>query len=419
MDTVLFDDSFVSTSQNTAIWRSAVSTFTLALAAGYVIFNNSSVVTSGAAQVYQTWRTFSLEADAPLSLEIRALITIAPPSNWTANFGFSLVASFATPYTPTDGAYFRINSNGIYGVVNYAGTESVSGLLLAAASIPINANNGYRIIVTHNVTEFWFCGANNLWQKLGELPTPPGTGQPFASSAVPVTLQVTQPSTAGAAEQIKFSDVTVVQRDVATNKPWPHIQVGQGLSAYQGQNGNAMGSTALYSNSLASGAGVALTNTTAAAGSGLGGQFSFQPTLAVGTDGILSSYQNPAGTYLIPGRTLYITGVTIQSVVSTTALTGGPVVLAYSLAFGHTSVSLATAEAIAAKAPRRVALGVESFAAAAAVGVLGSPTGITRQFASPIVVNAGEFLAVVAKNVGVVTTGGVISALITFDGYYE
>ena len=54
--------------------------------------------------------------------------------------------------------------------------------------------------------------------------------------------------------------------------------------SYQGQTGQTLGSTALYTNNLAAGAGAVMTNTTAALGSGLGGQFSALPTLAVGTD---------------------------------------------------------------------------------------------------------------------------------------
>jgi hypothetical protein len=54
--------------------------------------------------------------------------------------------------------------------------------------------------------------------------------------------------------------------------------------SYQGQTGQTLGSTALYTNSQAAGAGAAMTNTTAALGSGLGGQFAALPTLAISTD---------------------------------------------------------------------------------------------------------------------------------------
>ena len=117
------------------------------------------------------------------------------------------------------------------------------------------------------------------------------------------------------------------------------------------------------------------------------------------------------------------TGVKIHGAV-TTALTGGPVTYAYSLAFGHTAVSLATAESGSfvtgtAKAPRRIPLGYETYAATAAVGVLGSPAGIDADFSSaPFPIHPGEILATVAKNQGVVTTLGVITLLVEIRGYF-
>ena len=49
-----------------------------------------------------------------------------------------------------------------------------------------------------------------------------------------------------------------------------------------------------------------MTNTTAALGTGLGGQFSALPTLAVNTDGIICSYLNPIPTSAIPGKQMVI-----------------------------------------------------------------------------------------------------------------
>jgi hypothetical protein len=416
-DQVIFDDSFSSTSQNTTLWRSAVTTFTLGLASGYVVFNNSLVTTTTSSQVYQTWRTFTLVGQQVIATQIRAMITAAPPSNWVANFGFAAANVASAPYTPSDGAYFRINSMGIYGVVNYNGTETVSGLLLAAAAIPVNTNIGFRVLVTQFSTEFWYQGGSGDYILLGTISTPAGNGQPYSAGSVPVTLQLTQPGVASAAVSIKFSDVTVWTGDNFANKPYNHVAALQGQHSSQGQNGGTLGTTALYSNSLAAGAGAALTNTTAAAGSGLGGQFSVQPTLAAGTDGVLTSYQNPAGSATAPPRNLVITGLRLQGTV-TTALTGGPCIFAISLAYGHTAVSLATAEAINAKAPRRVPLGIDAaYVATAAVGVTG--TALDFKFSTPIVVNPGEFIQVVLKNLGTVTSAGVITYLVGFEGYWD
>jgi hypothetical protein len=164
------------------------------------------------------------------------------------------------------------------------------------------------------------------------------------------------------------------------------------------------------------GAGVAMTNTTAALGVGLGGQFSTQPTLAVGTDGIVSSYQVPLGTSSIPGKSLYVTRITINAAV-TTLLAGGGVLYAISLAYGHNNVSLATTESATAKAPRRVPVGFQTFAANAAVGTIAGT--IDLDLNSPIVVQPGEFIQLVAKNLGVVTTAGVITFMVGFGGYWE
>ena len=153
---------------------------------------------------------------------------------------------------------------------------------------------------------------------------------------------------------------------------------------------------------------------------GLGGVFLVLPTLTAGTDGLLCSYQNPAGGINQTPRELYITGVAISGAVAA-ALTGGPVVYAYTLAFGHTAVSLATTETASfatgtTKLSRRIALGVQACAATAAAGV--QLTEIVRKFDAPIVVNPSEFIAVAARNLGTVTSGGSLAITVTFDGYW-
>jgi hypothetical protein len=62
-------------------------------------------------------------------------------------------------------------------------------------------------------------------------------------------------------------------------------------------------------------------------------------------------------------------------------------------------------------------LGVQVYAATAAVGTLGQR--IQLRFQSPIVVQPGEFVQTVAKNLGTVTSAGVIANLISFDAKWE
>jgi hypothetical protein len=59
-----------------------------------------------------------------------------------------------------------------------------------------------------------------------------------------------------------------------------------------------------------------------------------------------------------------------------------------------------------------------SFAAAAAVGAVGSAGGQYMAFQNPIAVLPGEFVAIAAKNIGTVTTSGVIMFIVTFDAVF-
>jgi hypothetical protein len=93
------------------------------------------------------------------------------------------------------------------------------------------------------------------------------------------------------------------------------------------------------------------------------------------------------------------------------------------LAYGHTTVSLAqtettTFQTATTKAARRIPLGMEGFAINAAVGVT-SGQGVRLRFQTPVVVNPGEFVAIAAKNLVGVTTSGVLTSLVTFNGYFE
>ena len=160
-----------------------------------------------------------------------------------------------------------------------------------------------------------------------------------------------------------------------------------------------MGSLATYANS---------TNPTAAAPSntaltanlpgGLGGQGAVTAAAAAATDGIWGSYQVPAGTANVQGRRLVIRGVVVDAVnlgaaVATTATT-----IQFSLAFGHTAVSLATTEAAAGKAPRRIALGFMTWPVGAAIGAQSQMGALSVDFGdAPIFVNPGEFVQLVAK----------------------
>lgn len=417
LDTPLFDAAFTSVTQDTGMWRHAFTTMTVTQSGGFALFNAASNGTTTIGASLQSWRYFSLINNGGLRISIFGAITATTlPANQIVEFG---LFNGSTPtVAPTEGVYFRLTNAGLVGILNFNGTETPTGVL-DSSFIAQNAVIEYQIRLYSDTVEFWGNG-----HYLATLDTPLANPQATMTLTLPLCITMRNSGTVTGPQQFRLGHCSVDQRDIDINMPYSHQLAAMGLMGSQAPSGNTMGSTALYTNSLAAGAGAVMTNTTAALGSGLGGQFSALPTLAAGTDGILCSYQVPAGTINIRPRTLMITGVKIQGCV-TTVLAGNatPVIYALALVYGHTAVSAATAEgasfsANTTKAPRRIPLGYESYAAAAALSTLGSASGVYMPFNTPIAVNPGEFVAITAKNLGVVTTTGVITFLVTFDSYW-
>jgi len=409
LDQTVFNEVFPGSTVNSTIWTAPATTATITVAGGFANLNAGASVAINAVARLQTWRHFPCYKSYTTYFEEEIQFTQLPVAGNVCEWGAFLSTG---TNAPTDGVFFRINALGEFrAVINYSGTETQSDSLDFASLVGVNTSRAFLIYVISNKALFWI---DNI--LVAEIEMPPAQGSVTASMNLPIAFRNYNATATSVAQIMKVSNVNVTLADQNTNKQWSHIITGAGGHASQGQTGQTLGTTALYSNNLAVGAGVAMTNTTAALGSGLGGQFTTQPTLAVGTDGIVSSFQVPLGTSTLPGKSLYITRVNISSAV-TSALTGGAVVYAYSLAYGHTAVSLATTESATTKAPRRLALGIQSFPATSAVGT--APNMIDIDLAAPIVVQPGEFIQLVAKNIGVVTTAGTITFIVGFGGYWE
>ena len=409
-DQTFFNEYFPGTTVNGNIWNTLVSTMTLTQASNFAILNAASSVASGAFAQLRTWRHMPAFMSFPVYCEIDLQFSISAQNNNVVEWGLGLATGVATP---TDGAFFRLlSATDLRCVINSAGTETTSGNLISYLPAP-STTNDYLIVLSEKTCEFWI---NDILVSV--LTRISNAGATTASMNLPLFIRNYNSNTTSSAQVVRVGYVNVSQGDMTTNKPWSHVMAGAGGMAYQAQTGAAtLGTTANLANNAVISAPAAMTNTTAALGSGLGGQFVTSPTLTAVTDGIVSSYQVPAGSATVPGKSLYITGVRVQGAVTTT-LAGGPVIYAYSLAYGHTAVALNTVEANGTvKAPRRVALGFETFPATAAAGVIGG--GVYMPFNSPIVVQPGEFIQLVAKNVGTVTSAGVIVFLVSFDAYME
>lgn len=401
----LFDsETFNYTAQNTGKFAFRNTTMAAAWSASGLTSNSANITTTTTGLAFTTYAEFPLLGAAQLYCEIEGSFNALPTTNTIIDFGLPRLA-VANPFAPTDGVYFRMTSAGILGVVNFNGTETTTGVF--DFTYVVNRKYQFIIAMHERQVEFWIEGVLHA-----VLVTPNGQGQPCMSSSLPFGFRhAIVGGAAGAALSFVLNDYTV-------SIGGPNIAqtasiLGQRVyGSYQGLSGGTMGSLATLPNS---------TNPTAAAPSntaltanlpaGLGGQGVVTAAVAAATDGIWGSYQVPAGTANVQGRRLVVRGIKIDAINTGAAVATTATTLQFSLAYGHTAVSLATAEAAAAKAPRRVALGYMTWLVGAAIGQQPASGPVVVDFGdAPIFVNPGEFIQLVGKFlVGTATASQTIS----------
>lgn len=420
---VIFEDTFNATTQNTSNYRYSITTMTMTQVGGVLNTNASGINTINTNAALQTFRFFPLVNRGELRINIAALKAISAQTNETIEMGL-MTATVPGATVPIDGCFFRWNAAAeLRGVCNVNSAETQT---TAITQPSIAVMHDYMIVINGNAIVFYIdelvVGTITMVSDI------PGVGQPGLSASVPFTVRHINGAIAPTltTQRLQISNVSIAVVGYSLNKTVGEQKSGNGQMAYQGQNGGTMGTTANALNA-ATPAATALTNAAISTGSpvGLGGVAHVLPTLAVGTDGILFSFQNPTGGTGQTPRNLVIRGVTISGGVDLVLSAGALLVYTYSLAYGHTAISLATAETATfvsptTKAPRRVWLGVHTTIAAAVAGTALSPAPINVRFdGAPIVVAPGEFVAITVRNQGVVTATGSVIIAAAFDAYFE
>lgn len=414
VDTLLDYEIFNYAAQNTGkhVYRNTTMTITWNSSNG-LLTNGGGITTITTGASFSTYRTFSTSGIAPIYCEANVAFTAAPTTNTTIDVGFFSLST-SNPYAPTDGAYFRLTSAGLFGVSNFNGSEQTTGGGATPMIASPTANHVYKLAILISPAETHFYVDDVLRATLAR---PSAVGSPMVGGAAPFSIRhAIAGGAAGAALSMRVFSYYVSQGDLPEWMPPIHARAAQGM-AYQGMSGGAMGSLANYANS---------TNPTSGAGSnvgqlvtGLGGQVACNATAGAATDFIFWSYQNPAGGLAQTPRKLIINGVWLSTTNMGAAVATTPTTVWWSLAFGHTAVSLATTEAATSKAPRRVPLGAQSIAVGAAIGTMYTPDTITRTFSSPIVVMPGEFVALVGKIiVGTATASQSVWVVSGVDHYF-
>ena len=419
-DLILDEEVFYYTAQNTGKHSYTNTTMTNTWTAGQMTTNGSSINTVNTGTVFQTYAFFPNIGTQTLSADFEIGFSAQPQTNTFVEFGIGLPGTQLI--APSDGVFIRLNSAGLQGIISNNGTEISTGVFPLANGtgtwVYNNATKYQFIIYLGGVeAEFWVNNGTTT-ELLGSISLPAAMGRICMAPGMP--LFVKHRNVGGAASGtlqglLGAYNVRLGGSNVSTTMSSMGSRI---YGSYQGLSGGTIGTNArigtITTGNETNVAPAVPTTTTAALGSGLGGTFWETVSLAANTDGIIMSYQVPLGTALIPGRRLVLRGMYLTSYVQT-VIVGGPYIAEWFLAFGHTSVSLGTAEAAATKAPRRIALPfTQAVTAAQAVSTLVSKSTEFVDFGdAPVLVNPGEFLQLCTRHIGTAGTSGTVVHRVT------
>lgn len=426
LDQTAFNMSFEGGAVPQAVIQQNTTTMTTSISGGYLILNAANATASGNMAAVRTYRHFPTFGTYPCYLDIWLRETAPTTTNVISEWGFFHLATTTSVTAPTDGVFFRRLSGGqLQAVVNYNGSE--------AATVSINTTNvpprdgvgtydatevNHYLITYHNdVCRFWI---NDVLVASIDCP---GSQPAFTSSSnSPVHFRVYNSGVAsGSGRRLEIGYINVGFGDQESTKPWSHALCGSGQGSYQTQLGTASAQTALWANSAAPTAISTPSNIAITAGySTLGGIYLFNAVAGGETDYLLFSYQNPAPSSTIPGKTLYVTGIRIgEMLVTGAAVATTGTIFQFAAGVASTASTLLTTDSATTVKSRIVPLGSMGFVVGDAIGKA-SP-GFQVDFSSaPLVVPANLFLSIVLRcPVGTATASQVYRGTVTIIGYFE
>lgn len=420
-DTLMDQEEFVDTAQNTGRFLHAFTTLTATMSTAGLLTNSGNIMTTTTGMCFSSNVFVPVGGTQTYVCEISLSFSAQPNANTVIDFG-GMLRGAANPFLPLDGVYFRMSSSGLRGIVNKNGVETQTDIFvnLEGGVSPYVTSQNYRFLIqmTNVNTTFW---VNNY--RYGIIPNPVGGGFPCQTRSLAWGIRhAIVGGAAGAATQALVTGYRVFVRGPAYAER-VSASLARAIGTYQGLSGGTMGQ--LIAGTVTSGTLVKPTaaipaNTSLVANlpNSLGGRIYEQLAsgLAANVDGIFASYTVPAAAVGVQARRLVVYGIKLSGMVSTVVV-GGPAFTEWYIAFGHTADSLATAEGASfstatTKAPRRVMLPelTTSMGAAAAAGTLLVQPAYYAKFDAPIIVDPGHRIALVGnKTIPTAITSGVLA----------
>jgi hypothetical protein len=393
-------------------------------AGGFLWLNSGSDATTAKGIQYQTYGTFPSYGGYETRYEFQAMpINCNTAVNKVLELGAGLTTDAKTDGL-LDGFCFRWTKSGTFiGVISIAGTEYQTPGLAVPSD---NVLHRFTINVTQLGCEFY---VDQVLQAI--LTIPVGAVGPCYNTNPPMLMRIYNAvAVPSLAPQVKIAEIWVSQAGIDWQKPWPHIIAGMGQNCCNVPFGQAMAAgSSMTSNRGGTSGGAAVpatavgSNTAILTGcatlGGIGRMTAQATNINAGGDNIFFSYQVPAQSATQASKRLVITGLSISASNGGAVVAGTNTTLHWSLAWGNTAVSMATADTVSAKGVRFMSLGQMTVPVGAVIGQT-YDRDIVRQFVTPVVVNPGEYINVTVRFlVGTATSLQEVVAAVGFEGYWE
>ena len=401
-----FEQGFSASAISPSVWSQVVSTMTVGVANNTITLNSGNSLSGSASSRLVSYR----QAKAPRGSDRIIAWRMMLPNQVTGTV--IEIGAFAATGTasPTSGSFFRYGSDGtLRGVsISVTGVESTTGV------IPTPSLN-----VAHDYT-IWIMGKAIVYQiddvVVGSIPLGNTAPSPVTSESAPFCARLYNASATSTAQQVYLHRCVGALYGGTYGYDRQFLAALGGDIGSQGVVGAGTGYLANWANSAAP-ASATLSNT-APGYTNMGGQFQFTAVSGSETDYALFAFQVPAQTATNQGRTLVVHGINISTFNMGAVVAITPTLLQWGIAYDGTSVTLATTDTAATKAPRRVPLGCQSLPVGLAVG--GNVPDLRVAFRQPLSVNAGNYLHVILKiPVGTATASQIVRGVVTIDATWE
>ena len=427
VESPFWQDNFSSSVLNNSKYKATTTNQTIVLSGGCLNLNANSSLGSGDYSMVQTFRTFPIFENAPIYINFKTKFNNTFQAKNIIEFG---LATTTGTTTPTDGVFFRASGGTLNGVVSYSGYETT---IVNIHTPTINEYNDYILAITDSNVEFWVDDV-----IVGKI-TPTATTVFLTSTTVtlrtagfctttstslPLFVRNRNSAFVSSPIKISISDFGVLFSDFKTNKGFKSLMVTNGqssISSPDGQSNLTSGTTSANILNNLSPVQLSSLDNTIGGYTTLGGDFLIPASGSSETEYILFGYLNPIGTVGVPGKTLVVNNIYINTFTSGATVNSTGTTLQWLIGVGGTSLSLGELDSVTGgtRSPRRLGLGIQNIPSASSVGTMARPM-IMYEPPSPIMVESGTYLHIILKMpIAIETPLLVYRGSVSINGYWE